>query len=162
MLKVVLFLCTISSIAPLWRRAIGIELIIDDDMVQNVQSANATATRFSGMDHVDLTCKVVFLCRDTEIFQTCWIICCDTARVGHVNDVRLMQWIGWRDKAGDATTIISPTARILLFHHFKRDITVNTSERSHMHTFIMQITTELHTFLSLKFKRGTPVLLAAS
>lgn len=36
----------------------GIELTIDPDMVQNMQSANETAERFSSTDYVDLTCKV--------------------------------------------------------------------------------------------------------
>lgn len=42
-----------------WPRGVGaIELTIDPDMVQNMQSANETAARFSSTDYVDLTCKV--------------------------------------------------------------------------------------------------------
>lgn len=36
----------------------AIELTIEADMVQNMQSANETAQRFSSTDYVDLTCKV--------------------------------------------------------------------------------------------------------
>lgn len=42
-----------------WPRGVGaIELTIDPDMVQNMQSANETAATFSSTDYVDLTCKV--------------------------------------------------------------------------------------------------------
>lgn len=36
----------------------AVDLSIDADMVQNIQSANKTAGRFSSTDYVDLTCKV--------------------------------------------------------------------------------------------------------
>lgn len=52
-------LITLCAIAAPWSRGVqAIDLVIDADMVQNIQSANATAQRFSSTDYVDLTCKV--------------------------------------------------------------------------------------------------------
>lgn len=36
----------------------AIDLTIDSGFVENIQSANLTAKRFSNTDYVDLTCKV--------------------------------------------------------------------------------------------------------
>ena len=42
-----------------WPREVrAIDLVIDASMVQNIQSANETAERYSSTDYVDLTCKV--------------------------------------------------------------------------------------------------------
>lgn len=42
-----------------WPRGIGaIDLVVDASMVQNIQTANETAERYSSTDYVDLTCKV--------------------------------------------------------------------------------------------------------
>lgn len=48
------------SIAGQWfrREVEAIYLIIDSGIVENIQSANLTAKRFSNTDYVDLTCKV--------------------------------------------------------------------------------------------------------
>lgn len=58
----VIFVLGVAAIAYCcrgWTAGVrAIELTIDPDMVQNMQSANETAERFSSTDYVDLTCKV--------------------------------------------------------------------------------------------------------
>lgn len=56
----VVICCVTTLVAQRTRGGVqALELSIDADMVQNIQSANETAARFSSTDYVDLTCKVV-------------------------------------------------------------------------------------------------------
>lgn len=53
-------ICWVTMLVAQRTRGVqALELSIDADMVQNIQSANETAARFSSTDYVDLTCKVV-------------------------------------------------------------------------------------------------------